>query len=71
MIKVKKYFIVVDSDEQANTFKIKLDDVNIDYSNEDLETRLNSYGFKNQTVEVTINKKTNKIMKWKYNTPDK
>jgi len=66
-IKEKKYFIVIDSDEQVNTFQIKLDDVNIDYSNEDLQTRLNSYRFKNQTVKVFVNEK-NRIIRWQYNT---
>ena len=66
-IKEKKYFIVIDSDEQVSTFQLKLDDVNIDYSNEDLQTRLNSYRFKNQTVKVFVNEK-NRIIRWQYNT---
>jgi|AP59_1055472.scaffolds.fasta_scaffold451023_2 hypothetical protein len=71
MTKSKKYFIVIDSDEQVNTFKIKLDDFNIDYSKEDLEKRLNSYHFTNQTVSIFVDEVTRKITKWKYRTPDK
>jgi len=66
-IKDKIYSIVVDSDENVNTFKVKLDQKNINSSSEDLETRLNSYRFKNRTVKVFVNDK-NRITKWSYNT---
>ena len=47
-IKDKMYLIVVDSDEDVTSFKAKLEENNIDTSNEDLETRLNSYRFKTE-----------------------
>jgi len=66
-IKDKMYSIVVDSDEDVTSFKAKLEENNIDTSNEDLETRLNSYRFKNRTVKVFVNDK-NRIIRWQYNT---
>jgi|GEM_PF-5629153 len=65
--KPKMYSIVIDSDEDVNTFQVKLNNINVDYSNEDLQTRLNSYRFKNRTVKVFVNDK-NRIIRWQYNT---
>ena len=65
--KPKMYSIVIDSDEDVNTFQVKLNNINVDYSSEDLQTRLNSYRFKNRTVKVFVNDK-NRIIRWQYNT---
>ena len=65
--KPKMYSIVVDSDEDVTSFKVKLEEKNIDTSYEDLQLRLDSYRFKNRTVKVFVNDK-NRIIRWAYNT---
>ena len=65
--KDKKYSIVVDSDEEVTSFTSKLNELEIDHTNEDLELRLNSYKFKGQTVTIHVND-NNRIVKWQYNT---
>jgi hypothetical protein len=65
--KDKKYSIVVDSDEEVTSFTSKLNELEIDHTNEDLELRLNSYKFRGQTVTIHVND-NNRIVKWQYNT---
>jgi hypothetical protein len=65
--KERKYSVVVDSDEELTSFTSKLNELEIDHTNEDLELRLNSYRFKGQTVTIHVND-NNRIVKWQYNT---
>jgi len=65
--KERKYSVVVDSDEELTSFTSKLNELEIDHTNEDLELRLNSYRFKGQTVTIYVND-NNRIVKWQYNT---
>jgi len=65
--KDNKYSIVVDSDEEVTSFTSKLNELEIDHTNEDLELRLNSYKFRGQTVTIHVND-NNRIVKWQYNT---
>jgi hypothetical protein len=65
--KERKYSVVVDSDEELTSFTSKLNELEIDHTNENLELRLNSYRFKGQTVTIHVND-NNRIVKWQYNT---